>query len=328
MLKTKNMKKISTKFAFFFLLTLFAQSVWSQERIIKFNFSVLDESGNAVSGLKLSDVQILQDKKNLLLKSIESNAENPLEVVIMIDASASQERMLPFEKKFAESIIDQILIRGKDKVAIVKFSGEVGLAQDLTDNLSQSKKQLDLIKFEPPAGYIGGGIIASQTAPNSKQAVKSSTSIWDSIGEVTKAFAKSKNDKTRQLVILISDGVNTYGDSKLKEAIFSSIKTQIPIHAVGIGDDFYDGVDKKTLKKLTEQVGGILVLPDNKGKNTDKQIAILRTGLRSSYEATLVANQTASKDSLQEIKITIVNPELNKKKLQIIQPKGFIVSDK
>ena len=73
-----------------------------------------------------------------------------------------------------------------------------------------------------------------------------------------------KQVDSRRVVILISDGVNTFGESKFKEVIFSSLKYQVPIYAVGIGDDFYDGVDKKTLKKLTEQTSGVLILPVDK----------------------------------------------------------------
>ena len=146
------MKIKPINFTVFLLLTLFAQIVLSQEKTIKFQFGILDESGNAVSDLKLSDIQILQDKKTLLLKSIESKAEGFLEVMIMIDSSASQEKMLPLEKKFAERVVDEILIKGRDKIAVIKFSGEISLMQDLTDNFPQAKKQLNLIEFEPPTG--------------------------------------------------------------------------------------------------------------------------------------------------------------------------------
>lgn len=127
---------------------------------------------------------------------------------------------------------------------------------------------------------------------------------------------------------MISDGVNTFGESKFKEVIFSSLKYQVPIYAVGIGDDFYDGVDKKTLKKLTEQTSGVLILPVDKQNEIAKQIQTLKSGLHSAYEITFAANLTESKDSLQEFKVEIINPELRKKKLQIIQPKDFVSPEK
>lgn len=321
------MKNKFIKFVIIFLLSIFARSALAQEETIKLQFSIFDESGSFVSDLKTSDIQFLQDKKPLLVSSIKSKTDSPLEVVIMIDSSASQERMLPLEKKFAENIINEVLIKEKDKVAIVKFSGEIFLTQDLTDNFSKAKEQLKLIEFEPPVGYVGGGIVASRLPPNSKQTAKGSTSIWDSLKDVIEAFSKLQNTDSRQIVILISDGVNTYGDGKLKEVVFSSLKNQVSIYAVGIGDDLYDGVDKKTLKKLTEQTNGILVLPNDKQKTFTEQIERLKNSLRPIYEATFKISKTESKDSLQEVKIEIVNPALLKKKLQIIQPKGFVIAN-
>lgn len=321
------MKNKFIKITVLFSLAFFAQSVLAQDETIKLQFSVLDENNHFVSGLGTSDIQILQNKKPLPLKSVELNTEIPLEIVIMVDSSASQEKVLPFEKKIAENIIDETLNDKKDKVAIVKFSGEISLMQDLTADFSKAKEQLKLIEFEPPAGYVGGGIIASQSPPNSKQLKQGSTSIWDSAKDIIGAFSKLQNTKSRRIIILISDGVNTYGESKLKEAIISSIKNQVPIFAIGIGDDNYDGVDKGNLKKLTEQTGGLLILPNKKMENFVNQIEVLKSVFRPSYEANFVVNKTKPGDSLQEVKIEIISPDLLKKKLQIIQPKGFFASN-
>ena len=245
---------------------------------------------------------------------LELKAESSLEICIMIDASASQERILPFEKEVAEIFIDNVLTKEKDKIAIIKFTEEISLIQDLTNDFSRAKEQLKLIEFEPPK-FVG-----NKTA-------KGFTSIWDSTINVINTFAKIKSIDSRQVVILISDGINTFGNSKLKEVIASSLKNQIPVFAIGIGDDFYNRVDKNALEKLTEETSGILILPDENDKDLIKQIKILGSGLHPNYRATFTVNQVISKNSLQELKIKIVNSELQKKKLQIIQPKGFILSE-
>ena len=301
------------------LISILTAMVSAQEKTVEFQFSVLDDNGNFASGLKTNDIQILQDKKALQFDLLELKAESPLEIVLMIDASASQERMLPFEKKIAEMFIDNVLTKEKDKIAIIKFTGEISLIQDFTNDLSKAKNQLKLVET----------VIVKPPFPStSDQRVKGATSIWDSIINTISAFTKTKSIDSRQTVILISDGVNTFGNSKFKEVIDSSLKNQIPVFAIGIGDDFFEGVDKNTLKKLTEETNGILILPDENDKDLDKQIKILESGLHPNYKATFTVNQVKSKNSLQELKIKIVNPELRKKKLQIIQPKGFILTEK
>lgn len=320
---------MKTKLKFLFFLLLFtAISASAQEAKVKMQFGVFGENGNFFANLKASDIQILQNKKSLQLVSLEAKTENPLEIIIMIDASISQEKMLPVEKKAAEYFIDNVLNSGKDKVAIVQFTGKVSLEQDLTDDLAKAKEKIKKIEFEPPPGYVGGGIIAGISPPkNSDMQAMGSTSIWDSIIQVSQAVAKVKASNARRAVILISDGVNTFGDGKLKEAIAFSIKTGIPVYAIGIGDDLYGGIDKKTLKILTEQTNGVLIIPKKKLEDLPEQIKKFEQGLRSVYEVTFSTNSAVSKDALQEAEIEIINPELRKQKLEILQPKGFFLQN-
>lgn len=124
---------------------------------------------------------------------------------------------------------------------------------------------------------------------------------------------------------MISDGVNTFGKTKTTEVIEYSVKTKIPIYAIGIGDDFYDGIDKKTLKKITEETGGISIIPKKNLEDLSSLLKIVEQSLRSNYEVTFPTNISSLKDKMQEMKIEIANPELRKRKLQIIQPKGIFV---
>lgn len=300
--------------------------VHGQAPNVQMSFTVLDENGRFFDGLKPSDIQILQGKQVLEIGSFYSRTENPLEILLLIDASISQERVLPDEKKAAEYLIDNVLKSGKDMVAIARFTGRISLDVDLTTDFSNAKKQLAGIEIEIPAGYIGGGTVVGQNpAPsNQSQISAGSTSIWDSIQKALDALSQVKAKNVRKVIVLISDGVNTYGDSKLKDAILSSNRTGIPIFAIGIGDDFYSGVDKVTLRKLTEQTSGLSVIP-KKGLN-DLPVLIEKMGqaLRCYYDLTFSPVFSGRKDSMQETKITIVNPTLRDRKLQIIQPKGYV----
>lgn len=319
------MKKNLEIFYLLLLIFLGVNIVSSQETKVKIQFNVFEENGDFFSGLKAQDIQILQNKKPLQVSSLELKTDNSLEVIIMIDASASQERTLPNEKKIAEYFIDNVLKKERDRVAIAKFSGSISIEQDFTNDFSRTKEQVKKIEFEPPAGYIGGGIVAGSKPPakNSADFAKGSTSIWDSIKQIIQTVSKIETTNSRRAVILISDGVNTFGDVKLKEAIEASIKYQIPIYAVGIGDKDYGGIDRKTLEKLTEQTNGVLIVPEGKSEKMLQQLKKLEQGLRSTYEITFEPSTVNSKDSLQEVKIEVINPELRKRKLQILQPKGF-----
>lgn len=319
-MKKKFMKDELNLFFLILLISFVTNLTLAQENKVKIQFSILDENGNFFDDLKDSDIQISKNS----ITSLKLNTESSLDIGIMIDASASQEGTLPFEKKVAESFIDSILQSKKDKVSVIKFTGVVSLEQDLTNDFQKAKEQIGKIEFEPPSGYISGGtVVATTPSPNKKQIAQGSTSIWESIKQVLEAFSKVQTNNSRRAIILISDGVNTYGDVKLKEVINFSVKKKIPIYAIGIGDEFYGGIDKKTLKKITEETGGISVIPNKKLENLPQQLKIIEQSLRSNYEVIYTPNLVNSKDKLQELKVEIVNPELRKRKLQIIQPKGF-----
>jgi Ca-activated chloride channel homolog len=317
---------MKNKLTSLFFLTLFAANLVSAQEI-KIQFGAFDGE-NFFDGLKASDVRVLQNKKALTLGSFELKREVPLEIVIMIDASASQERSIEDEKKAAEYLVDNVLKKGRDKIAIVRFTGELSLEQDLTDDFARAKEQIKKIEFVPPGFSQGVTVISvpSVIPPvlppvNSDVAKIAATSIWDSIKQVSEAVAKVKSSGARRAIIIFTDGFNTYGETKLKEAVASSMKTNIPIYAVGIGDEFYGGVDKKTLDKITEQTNGVLILPKKELKNFSQQAQKFEQALHSVYEITFAAS--GAKDELQEIKIEIINPELRKKKLEILQPKGY-----
>jgi VWFA-related protein len=226
-----------------------------------------------------------------------------------------------------EKFINNFLKTGKDKVAVVSFTGEVALEQDLTNDFQKAADQIGKIRFIPPSGYVGGGIVVGQPPTNKNQKVAGSTSIWDSLIQVLEAFSKIQKNGTQRAVILISDGVNTFGRNNIREAIEFSIRTKIPVYAIGIGDDLYEGVDRNTLKKITEETGGISIVPKKKLEDLSQLFKIIEQSLRSNYEVSFPLNISSSKDKMQEMKIEIVNPEFRKRKLQIIQPKGVFVSN-
>lgn len=320
--QAKNIMKFKIIFSLFAILFL-SDFGLSQDTKSRLKFAVLDGNGNFLSSIKTTDIQI-EGFKDLSLNLV---TDKPLEIMILIDASASQERMLPWEKKAAQTFINDFMKAGKDKAAVVNFTGKIALEQDLTNDLQKAVEKIGKIEFVPPGGYVGGGISVGKTPSNKDQLLSGSTSIWDSLKQVLEAVSKMPDNDSQRAIILISDGVNTFGETKTKEVVELSVKTEIPIYAIGIGDDYYDGVDKKTLIKITEETGGIAIVPKKELKDLSQLLKSFEQSLRSRYELTFSQNSSTSIVKLQKTKIEFVNPELQKKKLQIIQPKGIFVSN-
>lgn len=88
-------------------------------------------------------------------------------------------------------------------------------------------------------------------------------------------------EKTRRAIILLTNGVNTYGQKKLDDAVQAALRIEAAIYAIGVGDDFYDGVDKGVLKKITETNGRASVFSGNRRRPA--------AGLRSNPEGDALA---------------------------------------
>lgn len=306
------------------LLAVFLVGVISgQEAAGSISFGVLDKNNSFYDGLKPADLRLSINKRPSPITALTVKAAGPLEVLILIDASASQERTLPDERKAAELFIDSVLEKGRDKVAIAKFSGNISLVQDITDNFEEAKAQVRKIEFEPPPGFLLGGVIVGTRMPTKDQMAIGSTSIFDSVSKGSEALAAAKSD-ARKAVLLISDGVNTYGESKISGVIKDAIGNRVPVYSVGIGDELYKGVDRKTLRKLSEGTGGISVVPGKKLADLGPLLKKIGECLRAEYKVTFVPSTPGEKGELQEIEIEIVNPELQKLNLQIVRPKGYV----
>jgi VWFA-related protein len=248
-----------------------------------------------------------------------------LDILILIDASASQERMLPDEKIAAENFINNVLRSGTDRVAVAKFTGEVDLIQDLTNDYTLATEGAREIKVELPPGFIKGGVVVSKTLPTPAAQKHYATSIWDSVNEGSRILETNKPRSARRAILLISDGMNTSGDTKFRDAATSLIKKGISVYAIGIGDNYYYGVDSRSLKKITEQTGGLMVIPKGKIKALQAFFQRMEQSLRNSYEIRF--SSPSRSNELQELRIDISNRALSDKNLLWVKPIGYILSD-
>ena len=293
---------------------VFALTTLAQQQS-EFRFTVLDEKGAVFSELKSGDVRITVDKQVVTPTNIKLD-DGPISVLVMIDASLSQERMLPFEKQAAAAFIDGVLRPGKDRVAIAKFTNSPTLVQDVTTNFTTAKASLDQIRIVPPPGYVGGGVV-SGPLPKSDSMMIGASSIFDALERLIGDLSYSGWSGERKAILLISDGRVTAGEKKLKDVVRASSRARIPVYVIGIGDSFYDGVDEVTLKKIASETGGVATFPGKESK-LPGILPKLANPLRSQYVAMLPFDGPNGR----KVDIDIVNPEL-KSKLRVLAPDTF-----
>ena len=287
-------------------------------------FTAADKQKRFISSLKREDVRVLEDGVPQDIFTFQPNSDLPLSLAILIDCSGSEERTLPEEKGAARSFLESVLRADKDEAAIVTFTGEVTLEQGLTGNIGRLRRAIDDVRFVPPSGYIGGGVVVGGTPPISgtQQTLAGSTAIWDAIWATSNELLSDSAEHTRRAIILLTDGEDTISQVRMQEAINRAVKAEALIYAIGIGDRYQYGIDEGALKKITEGTGGRAYFPRNE-RDLNEAFAQIQRDLRERY---LIAYSSSNKNrdgSYRQVTIEIVNPDLRRENLKLNYRPGY-----
>jgi VWFA-related protein len=297
--------------------------------IVNVLFTAQDKKRRLLTNLKEQDVKIFEDGQAQEVTAFYKQIDLPLSLAILIDTSASQERTLPEEKTAAKSFIEAVIRPAKDEVAVISFTGEATLEQGMTSNIARLQRAVDRVEFVPPSGYLGGGIVANGgvipgTPPISgrNQMTQGSTAIWDSIWITSEEILGTSPEKTRRAIILLSDGVNTYGIKKLEDAVEAAQRSEAVIYSIGIGDNFYDGVNEGALNKISERTGGRAFFPRDE-MELRQAFKLIQEEMRSQYLIAYAPSNQKRDGSYRKIEIQLTNPEIAKQNITLTHRQGY-----
>lgn len=291
--------------------------------VVNVLFTAQDRNRRLLTTLRQEDIRVIENGQVQELVAFSRQVDLPMSLAILIDTSVSQQRTLPEEKAAAISFLETVIRPSKDEVSIISFTGEATLEQGMTNNLVRLRHAVDRVKFSPPSGYIGGGVIAG-TPPISSdnQATQGSTAIWDSVWVTADEVLGPAPERTRRAIILLSDGVNTSGRKKLDDAVNAALKAEAIIYSIGIGDNFYSGVDKGSLNKISERTGGRAYFPRDERELRDA-FAQIQDEMRSQYLIAYEPTNQRRDGSYRKIEIQLVNQALQKEKVKITHRQGY-----
>ncbi|MEJ7622673.1 MAG: VWA domain-containing protein [Pyrinomonadaceae bacterium] len=291
--------------------------------VVNVLFTAQDRNRRLLTSLTKQDIKIFENGQEQAVVAFARQVDLPLSLAILIDTSGSQERTLPEEKAAAITFIETVVRPAKDEVAIISFTGESTLEQGMTNNMPRLRRAVERVRFVPPAGYIGGGVMTG-TPPISgdASAVAGSTAIWDAIWVTSDEILGPAPESTRRAIVLLSDGVNTFGKKKLDEAVQAALRSEAIIYSIGIGDNFYSGVDRGSLNKISERTGGRAYYPKDEAELREafKQI---QDEMRSQYLLAYEPTNAARDGSYRKIEIQLANQQLQKDKVKVTHRQGY-----
>jgi Ca-activated chloride channel homolog len=295
------------------------KSVDEDDQVIKLGgqlvtvpFNVTDKTNRYINELAKEEIELLEDNKPQQIFSFERQTDLPLTIALLIDISGSQEYTLPEEVAAGKRFFTRVLRPSKDLGAVVSFEGESELVQDLTSNVDKLTRALDEVRVPVRSAPLGGG----GTPPINGGSRSGGTSMYDSIYAVSSDLLR--REAGRRVIILITDGVDTTSNLKMRDAIERTWRNEIIVYVIGIGDPAYDGVNHGVLKKISAETGGRAFFP-RKEHDLDTAFAQIEEDLRSQYIASYTPANEVRDGSFRTILVRVKN----RKDLTVRHRRGY-----
>ena len=213
-------------------------------RRVRLPITVTDKKGQFVPGLTQSDFTILEDKVPQTIETFSDDLAQttPLYVAVLMDTSPSTAGKLKFQQESAMNFIQTVVKPRKDRVLFGTFDDQINLLQDFTDRLDLLDKAVYSVKK-----------MGTQTA------------LFDAIWQF--CDEKMRSVPGRRVLLLVTDGEDTYSRANIRDAIDIAQRTETTIFAISTKAGFLATVpgveagqiaDKKDkdLLTLAEETGG------------------------------------------------------------------------
>ncbi|MEP6922923.1 MAG: VWA domain-containing protein [Pyrinomonadaceae bacterium] len=239
-----------TAFVFSFTLLASAQQKPGDDVIkapdvfeVRLPVTVVDKKKQPISGLKKSDFVVLEDGKEQEVTFFTDESDNPpVYVGVMMDTSPSTAGKTKFSKEAAKNFLFTVMRVRKDKAAFLTFDHEIKLRQDFTDKTDLLGKAVDAVKE-----------------------VGNKTSLYDAVYQF--CDEKLRGAAGRRVIVLITDGDDTFSRADLNDAIDIAQRTETTVFAISTKAGFLASVPgveagtvrdtgDKDLVRLAKETGG------------------------------------------------------------------------
>ena len=252
-----------------------------------------------ITGLTRGDFEVYEDGVRQDITFFSDEKTNPpVYVGVLMDTSPSTAGKIGFSKEAAANFLYTVVQLRKDKAAFMTFDNEINLRQDFTDKLDLLQKAVDKVKKT-----------GSQTA------------LYDAVWQF--ADEKLRGVPGRRVIVVITDGDDTFSRADLKDAIDIAQRTETTVFGISTKAGFLGTVpgveagtakDKgdKLLTQLCEDTGGQAFFTGSMIE-LEKAFKKISDELRSQYIITYRPENQSYDGRERKIEVRFTNREMEKK---------------
>ncbi|MFL6255182.1 MAG: VWA domain-containing protein [Pyrinomonadaceae bacterium] len=282
--------------------------------------SATDKKRHFVTTLRAEDLRLTEDGVEQKIASFERETDAPLSLVLLVDTSASQEKVLKDEQEAASSFIRSVLRPTKDSAAVVSFTGITRLEQPLT---SDTPSLLAAVGSLQVRWTDRSPECNDRDAPDNLR-LRCLTGVWDSIVLSVREVLAQTPERTRRAIILLSDGDDTSSRVRLYQAVEYAGRHNTVVYAIGIRDKKfpYGEMRPDFLRNLAEETGGRAFFP-KRPEDLPAAFAQIEQELRAQYLISYIPTNRARDGSYRRLQIDLNNPQLKKQDLRLSYRQGY-----
>lgn len=282
--------------------------------------SAADDKRRFITTLTAGDVRLLEDGVPQQVSYFQHETDTPLSIVLLVDTSASQEKVVLEERDAASAFIRSVLRPGKDNASVLSFTGITRIDQPPTDDAALLLSGVDKLKVE----YTEASPLCQDDEAPLEEKLRCRTAVWDAVVLSVREVLSKTPETTRRAVILVSDGDDTASKLRVYQSVEYAVRHNTVVYSIGIRDrDFkYGGMRKDLLRDISEQTGGRAFFP-----KTTQDIAAaysqIEQELRSQYLISYTSTNRNRDGEYRKVQIEITNPQLRKQKLRLLYRQGY-----
>lgn len=279
--------------------------------LVNILFTVRAKKGGAlIPNLEKNNFKIYEDGKEQAIQHFSRETDLPLTLGLLIDISASQERLIEVERQAAAAFFSSV-IRKKDEAFLISFGKSTDLLQDYTSSPRQLAAALNDLRGD---GQTPGMGPIPNTGPVPQVGRPKGTLMFDAV--YLAADEKLKGEVGRKALVLITDGDDQGSTYNLRTAVEAAQKADAILYSIYYVDHgfymqsgvFGGGGGEGDLRKMSAETGGHVFSVDRKHTLEDifKEI---QDELRNQYSIGYVPINATRDGSFRHIEIRVDNKD-------------------
>ena len=261
-----------------------AETLKVNVNVVQFFFNVKEKKGGLIPNLPKENFTLLEDGKPQTIKYFTAESNLPLTLGILIDSSASQERVLGMEQEVGGAFLSQV-VRDKDMAFVIDFNIGVSLLQDFTSNVRKLKAALNSVRINSGGQAAVSGLPGQGGGPVPTMGVPKGTLLYDAVYLASHDEMGQQVD--RKAMILLTDGEDQGSQYKIKDAIEAAQKADTIVYVLLCADRGFYGFGgysgDSEMKKMTAETGGRVIEVGNKPEKLKAAFDQISEELRSQY---------------------------------------------